>query len=225
MKTISLQGMETIEKYLNIAGKPAQYYLHKRQRFGFFQGRVFIGKGSPEEMVTAIHQNQDRGRQIGIDCSGFVCHIIDSTQPVTSVIRHPSSTLLYRLRFLLRPIENISVRVLIHPINAVPVTDVSQIQPWDLIHMGERHVMIVYCRDSNTIRYAHASRAKQEVVVGKIAISAPTSSLGEQTWSEDFSLKDYEKYPGSGVVRLRRVTSDFLIDGFPTAHIPQIPLG
>ena len=205
MDTISLQRLRVIEEYLNINGQPAPYYVHDYYRkFNFFPNRVLIGKGSPEEIRSAIQQGLGKLRRIGIDCSGFVCHIIASTQPITSVIKHPSSNPLTRLRFFLRPIENASVRILIHPINVEPVNKVSEIQPWDLIHVSDIHIAIVYNVEDNVIYYAHASEKEGRVAKGQIEIIDPASSLEKQGWSNASTQQYYQSYANSRVVRLCR---------------------
>lgn len=210
MSKISPKGLVTIEKYLNICGKPTPYYLHSFKRINLFPNRVYIGKGSPEEIIDAL-QSQNSSEQIGIDCSGFVCHIIHSTVPITSVIKHPSPNLITKIRFFLRPIEKISVKVLIHPVNAIVINDISQIQPWDLIHTWDlkdnrkRHVLIVFEVDDNIIHYAHASQTENKVVKGKFEITDPSGSLEDQKWPNSFFLSRSQITSGIGLVRLLRI--------------------
>jgi hypothetical protein len=198
---MSHKRRKTIEKYLNIQGKPAPYYLHKYDQFNFFPRRVFIGKGTPEEIGVAIHHNPNG---IGIDCSGFVCHVFASTQPIRSLIRYPSSNFLAQLRFLIRPIENINVKVLIHPINVYSITLVTQIESWDLIHIDQIHIMLIYHVEKNIIYYAHASKNHREVICGEILLIDHNESLGYQQWSDPIYQLQYRAHRDSGVVRFRR---------------------
>ncbi len=196
MDTISLQRLKTIEEYLDINGQPAPYYVHDEyKKVNLFPKRAVIGKGSPQEIKKALQEGLDESNTIGIDCSGFICHVIASTQKITSVIRHPSLNLFTRFRFFIRPIEKTSVGILIHPVNAVIVSQVSEIQPWDLIHIGDIHIMIIYNVENGVIYYTHASETEKMAVKSKIEIIDSTNSLENQKWLDTSTQQYYHVRP------------------------------
>ena len=196
---------QVIPAYLDINGQPAPYYVHDAHRaFNFFPPRALIGKGSPDEIRSALARGWASQRPIGIDCSGFVCHVLAASQPIITLIRHPASSLLTQLRFYLRPIENCSVHVLIHPVNAQIIPAVRAIRPWDLIHIGDRHILIVDDVQQDLITYAHASETGKRVMRGSIQITTPSQSLVDQNWADDATRRYFADYPTSNLVRLRR---------------------
>lgn len=204
MNSKSSLRIEVIRRYLDINGYPAPYYIYKYKGINLFPKRVYIGKGTPDEIADALKLRPDEAGRIGIDCSGFVCQVLCSTRPITSIIRHPSSNPFTQLRFYLRPIEKTSVRVLIDPVNSTAITSVNQIQPWDLINIGDSHIMIFYRRDNNKLHYAHASTTKKRVITDTISLVNPEESIEKQRWSDITSLVAYLNNHGSGIVRLRR---------------------
>ena len=205
MEKNSQLRLSVIEQYLNINGQPARYYVHDDfKKFNLFPKRVYVGKGSPNEIKKALAQDKSNSLRIGIDYSGFICHVIEATQPITSVIKHPSTTLLIQLRYMIRPIEKISVSVLIDPINSTPINEVDQIRTWDLINVGDQHVMLVYQVLDNTISYVHSSEKEKFVTKNKIRITDINKPLEEQMWFDHSTKEYFKEYTNSGVVRLKR---------------------
>lgn len=191
-----------IEKYLTIIdGKPCPYFKNTNNRFNIFRNKALIGKGTPEEIMKVLKQNE----KAGIDCSGLVCHILNSFCPIKNIIINPSKNLILKLRFFIRPIENINVKILIDPINSIPVNDVSNIKKWDLIYIGNDHVLLIYRINNKVIDYIQASEIRKKVVKGSIKITQPDKKLAYQKWSDLIYKSRFLKASKSGVKRLIRL--------------------
>lgn len=132
--------------------------------------RVFLGKASAEEIkeeIETIAQQKGidlnqmskkeiyhllKSKNLGIDCSGLVVHILKSEYQerknvnilrriyITSPWKNPWRYFIS----LFRPIENISVRVLAHPRNTQKIDDLKKIQAGDLlIRQNLKHVLLI----------------------------------------------------------------------------------
>jgi hypothetical protein len=252
MKEILPKGAQNcIKQYFNLSlgGKsvPCPYYINIRQvRMGL---RVLIGKGSPEEIVqeSLIYEklrNVDFQkmsiaeirkflvkRHIGIECSGFVCHVLDAMlrkqkkKHIWKYISFPKASLYRRVARFLRPIENISAQILTNDENTKPVQNLKKIQPGDLIRLkglqGGYHVILISSvqkEKGNTkkFEYVHATRWYDDqhgVRKGSVEIVDPNKSLSVQRWLDTYKGKNWtyeeiikdKKY--SQVRRLFRVFS------------------
>lgn len=185
--------LKIIDEYLNKPDEPTPYYRYTKKR-GFLQKRHLIGKGSPTEI---------KKYKVGVDCSGFVCHIIDSNKKIKTVIKPTSNNSLNKLLFFFRPIENINVKTLIHPKNSAPVLT-KNIKPGDLIHIGSKHILIIYKTTVNKIHFAHSSDKHLTVTTSVVTITDSTKSLGYQVWQDEYYHHRFITIPNSDVKRLLR---------------------
>ncbi len=195
--------LQIINQYLNIPGYgPCKYYKNTRMSPNFFKKSVDIGKGNPKKIASELK----KGRTVGIDCSGLVCNILNTIQPIKAIIKVPPSTTLSRkIIFNFRPIENINVPVLINPINASKVKNNMAYKIWDLIHFGSEHIILIYKIRKNTLHYVQSSDIDKKVVKGNILITSKNKDLRFQNWSDDRFKKRFKNTPSSAVVRLSRL--------------------
>lgn len=234
------QVMHLIDNYFNlsIADKKVRcpYYVNSvnRRRFG---KRVFVGKGNPEEIVVETESLAKKlgvrlgdlsareirefmkEKGIGIDCSGLVSWILyfwyRGRFGGGSLWRKIgfSTSFLKRIRYILRPFENIGVKDLLNMSGLKQISKASEIVPGDLIHLGTKHIMIVYSvvkdlkHDNKEIFYCHSSDFYDGVHKGKIKVVNPEADLGRQYWLENrgrvnWSFEEYLKSDLSAVSRL-----------------------
>ncbi len=230
-----------INSYFNlpIAGKKIRcpYYKNvgvSQKRFG---KKVFIGKSHPQEIVLIVQSLAEKfdikledlsaseirdfmkERRIGIDCSGFVCWVLDSWyqekfngEHLWKKIRFPAS-FLKKIRYFLRPIENLDVKILLGSPDLKPVFGAAEIKPGDLIHLGQHHLLIVYQVDKDAkerttkIFYCHSSDFYDGVHKGEIEVVDPDYGLEKQRWVEgkdgrNWSFEEYLRSNKSGIFRL-----------------------
>ncbi|MCA9382431.1 hypothetical protein KC660_03430 [Candidatus Dojkabacteria bacterium] len=198
------------------------YHLNpKSQRANL---RVLAGKGTPEEIVLEteiyaklgglridkMHEDEIRSfmqkRHIGIDCSGFVVHILDAytldkeKKHLWKFIRKEVSNPYQKIRYMLRPVENIGVADLTSEINSIKLQRITDIRPYDLIKTSALkqeeglHVLMVteVEKDSSgktvSFKYTNSNRYYGEgngIRFGTVIITDPISSLQAQRWLDD----------------------------------------
>lgn len=210
---IDPQAWAVIERYLslNIGEKKVvtPYYINS----GHIKDlRVMVGKGSPTEieMETRIwaqlkgldlnsmsaEEIRDfmRQRRIGVDCSGFVFHVLAS---MNKKLKFPKPTLWRRFKFWLRPAENFGADIITSELNTKKV-DLNDIRPGDLIRsktprLDIDHVMLVtkvHLSNSGLpeyFEYAHSSGQfgkASGVRIGGVVITNPSGELKDQQWQE-----------------------------------------
>ena len=197
---ISEAGQKIIDSYLKMAigGKPiiCPYYINlKKQRAAL---RVFLGKGLAQEIINeanfiSLKEEIDLNKlsekdlyqflvkhNLGIDCSGLTTYILQAIFKenkninifkkikIVSFLKNPYRWLITQLR----PIENISVRVLANDKNSFQVNDFQKIKPGDmLIRPNLRHVYLItkIKKENNQIKkiiYINAPRPKQKDYFG-----------------------------------------------------------
>lgn len=191
---ISATGQKIIDSYLNmsIAGKviTCPYYTNlKKERAAL---KVFLGKGSAQEIINETKflsqkENIDLARfseerlyrfmvenNLGIDCSGLTMHILKAAYKeksinlfkkikVVSFLKNPWRWLVSQLR----PIENISVRILADGKNSFLLKSLNDALPNDLlIRTNLRHVYLITKTEKENgiikkISFVHAPRPKR----------------------------------------------------------------
>ncbi len=214
------------------------YFNNKRQKI---RGalRALIGKGSPEEIVEeatilALRQHTDLrtcdtktittflvDHNLGIDCSGFVYHILDAEMKGTKektlkkILHFPfASSPLKKLRTKLRPIENTNVKTLAHEKNSSFVL-LSNIQAGDFITMiGSKkvgnpdHILLVESVDEHVVTLAHSYKLPKD---GKynhgirhctVTITDPKKTLLEQDWEDPEMLEVLKE---ASLIEVRRL--------------------
>ncbi|MFH1291654.1 MAG: hypothetical protein ABIH87_00435 [bacterium] len=217
--------------FKNVPGVRCPYFNNVRmiQRG---QLRVLTGKGTPKEIVeeakiTSIQYGYDifdvegnccacqenkKGEikkylvdhHLGIDCSGFICHVLDhhylQAKGISlsgNIFIVPTSKILRWIISRLRPVENISVRTFANDANSKPLARISDLRSADLITMLETgpkhkrdHILLITDIKNNVIKYAHARAWSGEgkygngVAEGEIKIIDPKKGLLEQEWIE-----------------------------------------
>jgi len=224
---------------LPIAGKKIRcpYYKNDGKSKIKFGERISIGKGSPQEIVLAVEKlviktkkslkkwsaeelrNLMKKNMIGVDCSGFVCWVLDSWCQEKFGGKHLwqklkiSATPLKRLRYLIRPIENLDVKTIINCQNSRTILRATEIEPGDLIHINLHHILIVNKVNKNSqgktksISYCHSSDYYDGVHHGEIRVKDINGGLEKQVWIEggknnNHTFREYLRLEKSGVVRL-----------------------
>lgn len=201
--------------------------------------RALVGKGSPKDIENIVHKYATRDdfnlqtasiseirefmmiQGIGIDCSGFVVWVLNEAymqkqnQPIWKFLEFKKN-LLRKILILLRPVENISVQVLGQ--NSRRVTDISTIQPGDLIiSWSSSHVLLVskvtFGKNKKPISFEYINATwwygkENGVRRGIVKIVQPKGMLKEQLWLDDVDDKKknwtYEGIKnGSQLVRLK----------------------
>ena len=193
-------GQKVIDSYLKmiIGGKPiiCPYYTNlKKQRAAL---RVFLGKASAQEITNEanfislkeevdLNKLSEQGlyqflveHNLGIDCSGLAAYILQAVYQENKKIN-----ILKKLKIIpffknpwrwlvawLRPIENISVRVLANDKNSFLINDFQKIKSGDmLIRTNLRHIYLItkIKKENKQIKkivYVHAPRPKQRDYFG-----------------------------------------------------------
>ncbi len=192
---------------------PTPYFNNKRQKV---RGalRVLVGKGTPEDIVEEAKLIARRAHQelktlskkdlsaflvdhnLGIDCSGFVYHVLNAERPLQSKLKFPNTSLLRKLLTKFRTAENTNVKVLAHEKNssAIAITD---IQPGDFIAMiGSKkvgapdHILLVEKVDGDVIHYVHSYKLPSDgkydhgIKHGEIEITDAKKSILDQRWDD-----------------------------------------
>jgi hypothetical protein len=159
---------------------------------------------------------------IGIDCSGFVCHILESRINL-GCLKFTTNNVYSRFIRSFRLIQNISANDLTSSINTDIVENLNEVQVYDLIRShglvdGGMHVALItnIVKDSNNnvieFEYVHSTRWYEEengVRTGKIIIVDPLMDLSQQEWRDEINGRNYFKeefvknIEDSGVRRLK----------------------
>jgi len=241
-----------ISEYFNlpIGGKKIKspYFMNiRKQRAGL---RVLVGKGKAEEIVREVQvlakvkkinlnelsDDQIRkfmiSQDLGVDCSGFVTHILNfwlhqtGKKPLIHYLQFPDNSLIKKLKCKLRPVENIGANLLTGNLNCDKITDLNDIKPGDLVRLKGRqknshHVMIVskVTLEDNVIKsfeYTESTRDYGDdngIRIGTVIITNPDGELKDQNWTDidpqtnrnwthENLLKEYDD---NGIRRLKNV--------------------
>jgi len=216
---------EIVERYMNlkIGGKKIKcpYFINKYRKKDL---RVMVGKGDPDEIETEtklwakiknFNLNTADNKQIrefmtnmgiGIDCSGFVVHVLNMYfksiigKSIWKYFSLPKEYGLFlKIGYLLRPAEKLGADILTNEDNCYIVNRIKDIQVLDLIRSKSKvqnghHVMIVTdlkFRESDNklqyIEYAHSTPYFDEdngVKYGRITIRNEDLKLEDQIWEE-----------------------------------------
>jgi hypothetical protein len=245
---------QVINEYLNlpIGGKYVKCPYHiniQKERVGL---RVLVGKGDPGEIVKEVkvwaklkdldlykaNEEQIRkfmiDRSIGIDCSGFVVHVlgywlkIQNGKRLWREVTYPKNDLMSKLRRLLRPIENLSANTLTSLENCESINDLNEIRPGDLLRSKGRvknshHISLIskvtlIDGKMQEIEYVHSQRYYDDdngVRYGTIRIKNLKLPLEKQEWLEvkngrNWTLEGYLKeLDDNGIRRLKKIKLHF----------------
>lgn len=189
-----------------------QYHL------GLFDkaGHCCLHSSHSNEVTPEIIRKFLIDHNLGIDCSGFVVHVLHKHYLETKKINilrkikiNSQKNLLRLLIFKIRPVENIGVKTISQEINSQIIlnlnvdTDFSKIKPGDFFVMLEtgpqkkrNHIILVTESNKKSIKYAHARAWSTEgqyghgVAVGEIILDKPGKNILEQTWQEKNEINE-----------------------------------
>ncbi len=242
VEKISDKAQKVINDYmfLKVNGKTIStpYFINPRSRKDL---RAMVGKGSPEEIIMeskiwekikgvnfdSMSQKEIKdfliNRGMGIDCSGFVIHVLDSVS-LEKNGKHIWNYLkprIYRkiignIMYKLRPVENLGAEIITNEINSKPV-DINDVMPGDVIRSKAKktnghHIMLIteVGRDDVVapghvanqvvyIKYTHATPNYGDdmgVKTGEIRIKDINKPLWDQEWTEKDSHGVNHTYEG-----------------------------
>ncbi len=226
-----------IDKYfklpLNGKNVPCPYYINIKkikQRMGL---RVLIGKGTPEEIIQeSLIYEKLRGvdfsqmtvneikeflikRHIGIDCSGFVTHILDKwliingKKHIWKYLKWPKQNLYRIIARNFRPVENITAEMLTSDLNTIQIKNINNIKCGDLIRSrtprrsnnlkyGNHVILISEINKTNgkvnSFEYVHSTckyEDKHGVRRGKVIITKFNEPIYKQKWTDIYKGKNY----------------------------------
>jgi len=197
---ISDKAQKIIDSYIKmeIGGKiiACPYFINIQKTRAAL--RVFLGKASAEEIIEEVNFTSHKEHldlkslsekeiyqflsehNLGIDCSGLASHILQAEYQekknlnflkkikIANFWRQPWRYLTAKLR----PIENISVRVLADDKNSFLIKDLAEVAPGDMIiRENLRHVYLITKieKENNQIKkisFVHAPRPEQKNYFG-----------------------------------------------------------
>ncbi|MEI6346100.1 MAG: hypothetical protein WCO79_02615 [bacterium] len=222
---LSAAARDVLANYLSLPtfGVAAPYYNNRRHNLAAGL-RALAGKGLPEEIVEeaelfAIREkvtlaslaSGDKTKfladhHLGIDCSGFVYHVLDAESrargagAMHSHISFHHRSFLRRLIARLRPAQNAGAITFAQPSNSREI-DLSDIQPGDFIVMTHNtaarsfdHIILITAVDKatthTTLTYTHSVAWPSDgmyghgIRTGTITVTDPLIKLSDQVWEE-----------------------------------------
>ncbi len=219
---INAAAQEVIEhyKHLKLGGKSVvcPYYMNLQKKKDL---RVMVGKGTPEEIeMEAKIWAKLKGanfeemseleikkflleKSIGIDCSGFVMHVLnnwykDKTgKEIWSKLKIKKTGLMWKIAYMLRPVEKLGAEIITSEPNAYPI-EIKDVKPGDLVRtkwkrQNAHHVLLVTKVERNEknevsmIEYTHSTPFfgdQNGIRVGEIVIKNQNNPLEEHEWLE-----------------------------------------
>jgi hypothetical protein len=222
MKTYELPkaAKKIIQEYfeLKLNGKtiPCPYYINTSRKKDL---RAMVGKGTPEEIIMEAKIWEKlkgvnfskmteeeireflRERGIGIDCSGFVLHVLNEwhkdkkKRPIWGKLTPSNKSFIHRLAYILKPVQRLGAEIITNDENSIPVS-INEVMPGDVIRSkwkkkNSHHILLIskVTKDEggNTkeIEYVNASEQygkNDGVRYGKIVIKDPNQPLQNQGW-------------------------------------------
>ena len=227
--TLSKNAINTIHQYknLNIGGKSitTPYFINKinKVRAGL---KVLVGKGTPKEIedeanLIALRKKINLSKltdeqiidfliqnNIGIDCSGFVYHVINAQtrelkqKSLSSFLNYKHKNPIRAFITKLRPAENTSVSVLFDEKNTTSI-NIQDAQTGDIIIMmgtgtnhDLNHILLITDRKESknkklkSLQYIHSLKWKSDKALnhgvreGKIIFDKANKPLDKQSFEE-----------------------------------------
>lgn len=243
--------LRTIEGYtsLSLGGKKviAPYFMNEPGRRG---RRVSVGKGTAKELenetkrlakkfsfnLDAASAEQIRNfmvdHKLGIDCSGLVAWashafaLENSGRSLWSGIVFNGNPIRVRIAKHLRPVENISARLLTDKTNANTIHDLLAVRPGDIVRsLNGNHVLLIVevgrnkQKDPVYFKYVNSTEfggVKYGVRYGLIKISDPAQTILEQDWVDgengiNWVFNAANNYPDdTRIVRLKALNTSHI---------------
>lgn len=228
-KSLSQPALKMIQDYLHLS------FAHKNVRTPYFNNRrsqvrgalrVLIGKGTPQDIVdeARIFSMKEKidleklsdeeltqyliNHNLGVDCSGFVYHILDAQLHAThrkslkQILHFPhAKNFIRKMLVKMRPVENCGVSTFAHEKNSSPV-ELKNILPGDFItimHAGPKkdynHVILVrevtyeenkpkLIHYSHSFQYPNDGQYNHGIKQETIEVVDVGKNILEQKWSE-----------------------------------------
>lgn len=215
-------AQEQIDAYksLNLGGKKitCPYYMNVR---GNKDLRAMVGKGLPEEIeLEAQIWEKVKGvsfedmskkeikeflieRSIGIDCSGFVVHVLntwyvaENNSSIWMSFTLPHKNILRKLAYRLKPVEKLGADIITNTENATEIA-INDVLPGDVVRLkwkkkNSHHILLITQVDKHEdgtvakLTYTHSIPVYGEesgVKTGEIEITNINKPLEEQNWLE-----------------------------------------
>ncbi len=245
--TLPKSAQRVVEHYynINLGGKKVvtPYFMNERGKRG---RRAFVGKGTPEELEKATQQTAKKHNfnlhaatasqirafmikhELGIDCSGFVSWVLNAIvrekrkKSLWRYINFQMLPFVARVKSKVRPVENISVKVLTHPKNSTHIESILEIKVGDMIRIyGGNHILLIsemtYDNGGNPVgfKYVNSTMYKDQhygIRTGTVKIQDKNKYLIGQEWLDEEKginwiyneIKNYEA--DSRIVRLNALT-------------------
>ena len=224
-ETIPEQIKQLAWKYSHLAlgnkSVTAPYYINDKRRKDL---RAMVGKGTPDEIIVEakiweklkgadFDQMSEQEikdflttKGIGIDCSGFVIHLMNewyrnkTGKSIWNKLTPLKQSPIWRIRYNLRPAENMGADIITDDDNSVPI-ELKDVRPGDLIRSKAKknnghHIMLIseVNRDDTqegnpiiSIKYIHSSPyfgKENGIREGEIKITDINKPLQDQEWLE-----------------------------------------
>lgn len=212
----------TIKTYrelnLGAGGVQCPYFINSKRKRDL---RALVGKGTPEEIIMEAKiweklTGKDfekmkpeeiktflTNKGLGIDCSGFVVHVLDAWyfskkgKHIWSELKLVQKGLASKIRYSLRPVENLGANTLTSDENSFEL-GINEVKPGDVIRskwkkVGTHHIQLItkveYAEDGGVllIEYTHATPYYGEhsgVRTGQIKVLDSKKPLYDQDWTE-----------------------------------------
>jgi hypothetical protein len=221
-ETIHSSALDVISSYqkLMLGGKfvSTPYYINANRNKDL---RAMTGKGTPSEIIMEAkiweklkginfrELSEDEikqflmDRSLGIDCSGFVVHVMNAYSkefyktPIWNKLKIPAKDIFSTLKYILRPAEQLGANIITNHENTEEI-EIENVKPGDLIRSkakrnNSHHIMLVTRVSFNdsgnvqSIQYTHASPyygMLNGVKTGDIIIRDIEKPLWDQEWTE-----------------------------------------
>src|SRR3989344_4228402 len=217
IKILSEEALRTIHEYRDVP------YFNNKTLGTRGALKAEVGKGSPEDIKEEVKNIAIRKKikienmpkeelkkfmvnnNIGIDCSGFAYHVLNSESKgmLGKSIDFGRVGFIRKIRAKMMPAKNVDVRILVH--NSQPKT-LRDIEPGDLITiLSDRdHVLVIYKIEyennlPRNIYYVHSMAWPADgqyghgIHYGKIEIVDLQKGIVDQRWDEEYT---YERARG-----------------------------
>lgn len=222
IQVITNSAAKVISQYKNLKlGRKkirCPYYMNLQRSKDL---RAMVGKGTPEEIemeariweklkgVSFSDMNEDQIREfmvnrgIGVDCSGFVAHVINAVSRdvlknnIWKYFKPFNKSLLGKISYKLKPIEKLGADILTNEENAIEI-NINDVRPTDVVRLkwkkkNSHHILLITktIKDENgqikTIEYTHSIPFygnESGIKNGQINILDIDKPLEQQEWLE-----------------------------------------
>lgn len=242
---LPIEAQKIINRYseLQIADKKiiTPYFMNKKNKKG---RRVSVGKGLPSEIEREVIKLAKKynlnlytssaekikefmiKNEIGIDCSGLAAWILNElvkekvSKPIWKSLSFKMLSPMAQVKRHLRPIENVSVKVLTDMNNSIVVKRLLDIRVGDIIRvLNGHHILIVtiveYDEKSNLSQFSFINSTMHlseyyGIRKGLVQVTHKDKYLVDQKWIGDSwifdSVKNFKE--DSRIMRLKVLCSD-----------------